>query len=99
MSNFCHWKWSTKYETHHDFPWQQKKWFADHGIDVNDAAYGRWVKKEEHRSWHGWRGGEFNAWWRAVQDAENDLGGGRLFTKQEIIQKLIECRQKFPDNP
>jgi hypothetical protein len=90
---------SKLHEAHHDFPWAQRRWFAEHGLDVNDPAYGRWVKKEEHRGWHGWKGGEFNAWWAAVELEEKSLDGGRLFTKQEIIQKLVACRQQFPDSP
>ena len=88
---------SKLHEAHHDFPWAQRNWFADRGIDVNEAVYGRWVKKEEHRGWHGWRGGEFNAWWKAVETAEENLG--RRYTKQELLQKLIECRVQFPDTP
>jgi hypothetical protein len=92
---------SSIHEAHHDFPWVQKEWFAKHGIDVNDPAYGRWIKNEEHRSWHGWRGGEFNAWWRAVEESEREIidQGGEAYTKQQIIQKLVECRQQFPDTP
>jgi hypothetical protein len=48
------------YHAHHDFPWSEKDWFASKGIDVNQAAYGRWVKREEHLPWHGRAGGEFN---------------------------------------
>jgi hypothetical protein len=87
---------SSIHEAHHDFPWARRDWFAEHGIDVNDPAYGRWVKKEEHRGWHGWRGGEFNAWWNQWIAEELEE---QLYTKQEIIQKLIECRQQFPDAP
>jgi hypothetical protein len=92
---------SSIHEAHHDFPWVQKERFAKHGIDVNDPAYGRWIKNEEHRSWHGWRGGEFNAWWRAVEESEREIidQGGEAYTKQQIIQKLVECRQQFPDTP
>ncbi len=92
---------SSIHEAHHDFPWAQRRWFSDHGIDVNDPAFGRWVKKEEHRGWHGWRGGEFNAWWRAVEAEEIAAReqGGLMLTKQQIIQKLVECRQQFPDTP
>jgi hypothetical protein len=52
-------------------------------------------KKEEHRVWHGWRGGKFNAWWNEWIANEPEI----KYTKQEIIQKLIECRQQFPDTP
>jgi hypothetical protein len=92
---------SSIHEAHHDFPWAQRRWFADRGIDVNNPAYGRWVKKEEHRGWHGWQGGEFNAWWRAVEAEEKAASavGEPMLTKQQIIQKLIECRQQFPDTP
>ncbi len=84
-----------KFTAHHDFIWAEKKWFACHGIDVNDPAYGRWMKKEEHRGWHGWRGGEFNAWWNEWIAQEPEIG----YTMQEIFQKLVECRQQFPDTP
>ena len=92
---------SSIHEAHHDFPWAQRDWFGEHGIDVNAPAYGRWVKKEEHRGWHGWKGGEFNAWWLAVEQAEREIldQGGEAFTKQQLVQKLVECRQQFPDTP
>lgn len=92
---------SSNHAAHHDFPWAQKKWFAEHGIDVNDPAYGRWVKKDQHGGWHGNRGGQFNAWWRAVEAEEKAAieQGGLMLTKQQLIQKLVECRQQFPDTP
>lgn len=89
------------YDAHHDFPWAERQWFADHGIDVNEPGYGRWIQKDKHGGWHGWRGGQFNAWWRAVKADEATIisNGGQPFTKQQIVQKLVECRQQFPSTP
>ena len=28
-------------QAHHDFPWAEKDWFARHGLDVNNPAFGR----------------------------------------------------------
>ncbi len=90
-----------KYEAHHDLPWEMKRWFADHGIDVNDAAYGRWANKSDHKAWHqGAGGGQFNAWWHEVEAAEelDILNGGVPLTKLQIIEKLEECRSIFTQN-
>jgi hypothetical protein len=88
-----------KYEAHHDLPWEMKEWFARHGIDVNDAAYGRWANKADHKAWHqgDGRGGAFNAWWRKVEDDErlDMLNGNSPLTKLQIIEKLEECRSIF----
>lgn len=80
-----------KYEAHHDLPRQIKGWFAEHGIDVNDAAYGRWASKADHKAWNqGANGGAFNAWWLEIKAAEKQAmdDGGAALTKIEIIEKL-----------
>jgi hypothetical protein len=88
-----------KYEAHHDLPWEMKDWFAKHGIDVNDAAYGRWANKADHKAWHqgDGRGGAFNAWWRQIEidEIEDTSRGGVPLTKLQIIEKLEECRSIF----
>ena len=71
---------------------------ARHGIDVNDAAYGRWANKTDHKAWHqGANGGMFNVWWKKVEADELDdiANGGTPLTKLEIIEKLEECRGIF----
>ena len=91
-----------KYEAHHDLPWQMRDWFADHGIDVNDAAYGRWANKTDHKRWHkGANGGEFNDWWLSIKadEAVSIRGGSDPLTKLQIIEKLEECRGKFTQGP
>jgi hypothetical protein len=82
------------FDAHHDFPWAERDWFARHGINVNDPAYGRWIRKDRHGEWHGWAGGEFNAWWRQWI---NDELPDQPYTMQQIFQKLVECRQRFQD--
>jgi hypothetical protein len=59
------------------------------------------VKKDKHCSWHHNRCGQFNAGWRAVEAEEKAAieQGGLMLTKQQLIQKLVECRQQFPDTP
>jgi hypothetical protein len=61
------------FRVHHDLVWAQREWFATRGIDVNDAAFGRYVHKSDHARWHGndGRGGPFNKFWNDVikQDA------------------------------
>jgi hypothetical protein len=63
---------------------------------LNDHAYGRWVKKEEHRI-KVLTVGAFNAWWLQVEAAEKAVidGGGIPLTKLQIIEKLEECRSIF----
>ena len=79
---------------HHDLIWSQAKWFAEHGINVNNPAFGRWVHKTEHDAWHkGAAGGDFNAFWNAFIVTER---GRERYTVAEIIDKLNECRQLFP---
>jgi len=89
------------FDAHHDFPWAHREWFANHGIDVNDPAYGRWVATDIHGQWHGNRGGQFNAWWGEWIEQEKNVMSqrGHPYTMQEIFQKLIDCRQEFPDKP
>ncbi len=44
--------WYSIAEAHHDFPFHQAKWFAEHGVDVNIPAFGRWVSSQDHCIWH-----------------------------------------------
>lgn len=81
---------------HHDLIWSEAKWFADHGINVNNPAFGRWVHKTEHDEWHrGAGGGDFNQDWETFIDAEEAVPGGR-YTVAQIIDKLNEIRSKYP---
>jgi hypothetical protein len=86
------------YHAHHDFPFAFMEWFASKGIDVNQAAYGRWVKREEHLPWHGRAGGEFNQWWKDVIAADEAAAkaGDAILTKADVLNKLAEVRALFP---
>ncbi|MGB6220059.1 hypothetical protein [Haloferula sp.] len=83
------------YQAHHDFPWEKRRWFAEHGIDVNDVSFGRWAHKEDHKVWHqGAGGGDFNDWWDAVEQQE--LNDGIQLATAQILLRLIEVRDAFP---
>jgi hypothetical protein len=86
------------YHAHHDFPFAFMEWFASKGVDVNQAAYGRWVKREEHLPWHGRAGGEFNQWWKDVIAADEAAAkaGDAILTKADVLNKLAEVRALFP---
>jgi hypothetical protein len=81
---------------HHDFPWAEHRWFARHGLDANDPAFGRWVSTENHDRWHsGAGGGTFNQFWKNFIDLEDPLNP---YTVGEILDRLAECRREFPVN-
>ena|GEM_PF-3903416 len=73
---------------HHDFPWAFRDWFALHGIDVNDPAFGRWVSRTDHDRWH-LEEPKFNDFWQEYIDIETETGV--RYTKQQIIDMLIEA--------
>ena len=68
------------------------------GINVNNPAYGRWVHTKDHEVWHSGdpagQGGEFHQFWLDFFELEGDAIGGR-YTIQQILDKLVECRQQF----
>ncbi len=42
------------YQAHHGLPWKNRDYFAQAGLDVNDAQFGRWViggGNGGHQSW------------------------------------------------
>lgn len=84
------------FHAYHDFSWEHRKWFANHGINVNAPAFGRWVHKIDHDAWHkGAGGGGFNDYWKAFMEEEDALGASRK-TVLDILAKLEECRLQFP---
>ncbi len=87
----------SNFRIHHDFIFCQKKWFAKRGINVNDAAFGRYVHKAEHKKWHSGtgfgRGGQFNKFGNDVIAQEQ--ADGVILTRLQILQKLAQCRQQF----
>ena len=85
-------------EAHHDFPWQFQQWFAKHGLDVNEPAFGRWVSEFDHIAWHNKMMPKFNDFWDNFwqQERIQIMNGGPPFTKQEIIDKLAEARALYP---
>ncbi len=82
------------FHAHHDFPWEHRAWFADHGINVNAPAFGRWVHEVDYKAWHkGAGGGEFNNFWKSFMDAEEESIG---YSTIEIFAELEKCRVQFP---
>jgi len=81
------------YQAHHDFVWKEREWFARRGIDVNNPAFGRWVPDELHKKWHN-QHPKFNDYWENLRLLEENRIGQGLppFTRQELIDKLIEVR-------
>ncbi|MEX2316716.1 MAG: hypothetical protein WD669_06165 [Pirellulales bacterium] len=84
---------------HHDFLWDERKWFIVHGIDVNKAEYGRWVAatkpgaaapvgKRLHQSWSL----EFKQRWVTFIADEPAAG----YTKQQVIDFMMQLRNDFP---
>jgi Predicted lipoprotein of unknown function (DUF2380) len=77
----------------------QNGWFAEHGIDVNNPAFGRWVSVYDHRTWHSGirmgQGGRFNNAWKQFINAERQLNPPRAYTYTEIMDKLANMRTEF----
>jgi Ca2+-binding RTX toxin-like protein len=84
---------------HHDFLWDERKWFIAHGIDVNKAEYGRWVAatkpgtapavgKRLHQSWSL----DFKQRW--VNFIADEPAAG--YTKQQVIDFMMQLRSDFP---
>jgi hypothetical protein len=83
---------SGSHQAHHDLPWEFREWFAAHKIDVNDAAYGRWVHIDDHKTWHN-ENPKFNDVW---EDFIYDANGNQLRrSKDEIIAKLNEIKASY----
>ncbi|HWE95558.1 MAG TPA: PKD domain-containing protein, partial [Tepidisphaeraceae bacterium] len=93
----------TNPQAHHDLPWTFKDWFAAHGIDVNQAQYGRWVEGTppggDPANWRfhqGWTP-RFNSDWSAFIEAETAADrAGRLYTQAEILDKMASMRSAYP---
>jgi hypothetical protein len=83
---------SSNYRAHHDLVWAQRVWFARHGIDVNEVAFGRWIDKETHDRWHYQMTPTFNDFWKNFISGENPL---EPLTKQQILEKMAEARATF----
>jgi hypothetical protein len=90
-------RWPSIAEAHHDFPFNQARWFADHGIDVNNPAFGRWVSHNDHNLWHNKATPKFNEFWDEFILRENDfrIENGRPYSTQEILDELARARQIY----
>lgn len=88
-------------QVHHELPFTYADWFARHGLDVNQPTFtrangqtvwlGRWVDGAPtgpHQSWTP----DFNAKWSEFQIQERFLPGGRQYTQEEVIQKMLDLR-------
>jgi hypothetical protein len=84
-------------EAHHDLAWKHRNWFAKHGLNVNNPAFGRWASKADHYIWHNEMSPNFNEVWDAYKLSEDEIveNGGNPFTAAEILQKLQEVRSIF----
>jgi len=85
------------HQAHHDFVWKQREWFADHGIDVNNPAFGRWVPKKLHKKWHN-QEPQFNKFWENIIEEERVWrdAGNPPYTRQKMLDLLIEVRTLYP---
>ena len=90
--------WRSIAEAHHDFPWAEKEFFADHGIDVNNPAFGRWVSTQDHRLFHTRTNDEYLEYWRDFirSEAAFKAKNGRPYGIAEILDKLAEARRLYP---
>jgi hypothetical protein len=94
-------------QAHHELPWVHKKWFAEHGLDVNDPAYGRWVEGnpktwEWYKAWlkqkkdwefHQNWSADYNEAWR--QFIRNEVPT-TPYTRERIVGFLDGLRPDFP---
>ena len=68
-------------EAHHDLPQALRDRFEAKGLDIDDPAYGRWVRKHEHRQWSR----EFGDQWQEFfRDGDP--------TREQIIAKMEQLR-------
>lgn len=84
---------SALHHAHHDLIWEEVEWFADHGIDVNNVAFGRWVDDATHKLWHRQMTPKFNDFWKEFIQIERN--GGPRYSKQQILDKLAEARSIY----
>lgn len=83
------------FDAHHDLPWSEREWFAKHGVNVNNPAFGRWVHKADHDLWHkGAGGGSFHQFWYDFMEEEATSGTRK--TILDILAALEQCRSRFP---
>jgi hypothetical protein len=68
-------------QVHHGLTWNDRVWFAVHGMDVNDPQFGRWVEGTPPGSHQLWSQ-QFSAEWGSFITAEQGLG--RSYTELEI---------------
>ena len=83
------------YRCHHDLPYQFRDQFEEIGIDINDPAFGRWAKLEDHVRWHNHSNPKYNEFW------ENwlRLQSPHPPTKQQVLEKLAEARLLYLPQP
>ncbi|MDB5357073.1 MAG: hypothetical protein JWN24_3526 [Phycisphaerales bacterium] len=87
-------------QAHHDLPWTFKDWFAAHGIDVNEAQYGRWVEGTppggDPANWRfhqGWTP-QFQKDWAEFMEIERT--SGIVYSRQQILNKMADMRVAYP---
>ena len=80
-------------QAHHDFPWKHKDWFAEHGIDVNNPAFGRWVKRERHTYIEKQAPINYEVHWDQIRALEDSLSP---YTFDQLMEKLAIARAGFP---
>lgn len=77
---------------HHDFPWKEREWFAEHGIDVNDPAFGRWVSETDHVQFHNATTPKYNDFWDQFISKEDP---NNPYTIGQILDELLKAREKY----
>jgi len=78
-------------QVHHNLPWKFRKWFADLGINVNEARFGRWVE--------GTPPGTHQNWGRAYQDAwETFINQNPNASQNDVLAELqrLLASGKYP---
>jgi hypothetical protein len=83
-----------KVQAHHDFPYKFNEWFAEHGVNVNNPAFGRWVAESDHDLWHKRSMPKFNDFWETWIEAEKVQSVP--YTYQQILDKLAQARATYP---
>ncbi|MBK8097134.1 MAG: hypothetical protein IPK26_08505 [Planctomycetes bacterium] len=78
-------------EWHHRLPQAFRDRFAEAGIVVDDAEFGRWMQRSDHTALHA--GGRYNKEWENFFDQMSDAK--KKPTKDAILQKLEAIEKKF----
>lgn len=55
-------------QAHHGLPWNNREWFAERGLNVNDPKFGAWVKGGGNGRHQSWSKAYDNVWNKFITD-------------------------------